>query len=61
MRDYLSSDRDDKLTTLGLNGSYRLGNHWNLNAGYVLSENNSNQTELSYDDTIVTFSAVLTY
>lgn len=61
IRDYLSSNREDSLLTLGLNGSYRLNNYWNLNAGYVFSKNDSNLDGSSYDDNIITFSAAITY
>lgn len=61
IRDYLSSDRKDKLFTLGLNGSYRLNRYWNLNAGYVFSNNDSNRASSSYDNNIVTFAASLVY
>ena len=61
IRDYLSGDREDDLLTLGLNGTYRLNSYWNLNAGYVFSNNDSNQVGSSYDDSIITFAAALTY
>ncbi len=61
IRDYLASERKDKLLTLGLNGTYRINRYWNLNAGYVFSNNDSNNAGSSYDDNIVTFAASLTY
>ena len=61
IRDYLASSREDDLLTLGLNGIYRLNSYWNLNAGYVFSNNDSNQVGSSYDDNIITFAAALTY
>ena len=61
IRDYLASERKDKLLTLGLNGTYRINRYWNVNAGYVFSNNDSNNAGSSYDDNIVTFAASLTY
>jgi hypothetical protein len=61
MREYLNSSREDDLLTLGVNGSYRLNRHWNLNAGYVFSENDSTLAGSSYDNNIITFSALLSY
>ena len=61
IRDYLASEREDKLLTLGLNGTYRINRYWNVNAGYVFSNNDSNRAGSSYDDNIVTFAASLTY
>lgn len=61
IRDYLAGEREDKLLTLGLNGTYRINSYWNVNAGYVFSNNDSNEAGYSYDDNIVTFAAALTY
>ena len=61
IRDYLTSEREDKLLTLGLNGTYRINRYWNVNAGYVFSNNDSNEAGFSYDDNIVTLAAALIY
>lgn len=61
VRDYMVEDRKDELTSLGLNGSYRINSNWNINAGYVFSNNDSNRAGASYDDDILTITAILIY
>lgn len=61
VRDYMAEDRKDELTTLGLNGSYRINSNWNINAGYVFTTNDSNRAGSSYDDDILTITANLIY
>ena len=61
VRDYLVGGREDELTSLGVNGSYRINSNWNINAGYVFTNNDSNLAGSSYDDDILTITAILTY
>lgn len=60
-RDYLLSDREDDLLSLGVNGSYKINRNWSANAGYVFSKNDSTLAGSRYDNNIFTLSALLTY
>lgn len=61
IRDYLVSDREDDLLSLGVNGSYKINRNWSANAGYVFSKNDSTVATFNYDNNIFSLSALLTY